>query len=237
MKIPGMFKHNFETDYKTLVIVFCGWWHRQSTGQPFEFSTTFKKEKVKFLCLKDLQQCYYLDNLYDETGEVVSSGITENINFLKNIIKESKCEKVVTIGCSMGGTAACMYGVSLNVDHICAFNPQTFIQPTKYTKRHGRVVGLVNENRDLLEHIKELGRINDSVKYGNICNLDYSEFTGTLELHHGIASKDKKHRINVSHHNKFYGLKTIIHPHRTHTKLCMRLRHEGKLKKIINKLI
>ena len=232
-----MFKHNFETDYKTLVIVFCGWWHRQSTGQPFEFSTTFKKEKVKFLCLKDLQQCYYLDNLYDETGEVVSSGITENVNFLKNIIKESKCEKVVTIGCSMGGTAACMYGVMLNVNHICAFNPQTFVQPIQYTKQHGRVITLVNENRDLLEHISELGRVEDSLEYGNICNLDYSKFKGTIELHHGTASKDKKHRINVSHYNKFSDLKTINHPHRSHAKLCWHLRNEGKLKKIINKLI
>lgn len=237
MKIPGMFKHNFETDYKTLVIVFCGWWGQHAPGQPFEFSTTFKKEKVKFLCLKDLQQCYYLDNLYDEKGEVVSSGITENINFLKNIIKESKCEKVVTIGCSMGGTAACMYGVLLNVNNVLAFNPQTFIQSTQYTKRHGQVRKLVNENRDLLEHIAQLGRVEDSIKYGNLCNLDYSEFNGIIELHHGSALKDKKHRINIIHHNKYQRLKTIIHWYRTHAKLCMRLRNANKLKKILNNIL
>lgn len=107
---------------KPLIITFGG--ISGQFHQPlFEFKKFLQKNvDCHFIYLKDTKQAWYqrgVVGLGDTIPEVVQS--------LKNIIKNINYSKTITLGSSMGGYAALLFGKLLEVDKILAFVPQTFI--------------------------------------------------------------------------------------------------------------
>jgi len=93
-----------------------------SAWGPFEF--------VKTLYGKNLHQFYVRDrdNLWYQYG---IDGLAENIDAAAKAmhaeVQKAPHKRVVTIGNSMGGYAAILYGILAGVDKVIAFAPQSFI--------------------------------------------------------------------------------------------------------------
>ena len=118
-------------EIKPLIIAFGG----ISGGiyQPvFEFKNFLQKTvDCHFIFVKDTNQCWY------HKGAIGLGNDIETVSHnLKNIINTINYSKVVTIGGSMGGFAALLFGSLLNVDGIISFSPQTFIDKES-RKLHG----------------------------------------------------------------------------------------------------
>lgn len=233
---PGILRRNFEKNYNTLVIVFAGWADPEyPNGQPFPFVKTFKEKPVKFVSIKDLDQCFYMNNLYDEDANVVSTGIQDHVRFLRGIIDESQCENIVTIGVSTGGFAAILFGVLLGVNHAVAFDPQTFIRPVKnYQSGRGWF------SCDVVLHRDKAKKLNptDVETYGNLCEIDYGIFTGKIQIHTGVARRDNRYKIHLEHDNMYENLEIHKYGEATiHAEIGYVLKMNGKLDEIANEVI
>ena len=109
-------------EIKPLIIAFGG----ISGGiyQPvFEFKNFLQKNvDCHFIFVKDTNQCWY------HKGAIgLGNSIDSASHNLKIIINRINYSKVLTIGGSMGGFAALLFGSILKVDGIISFSPQTFI--------------------------------------------------------------------------------------------------------------
>ena len=116
---------------KPLIITFGG--ISGQFHQPlFEFKKFLQKSvDCHFIYLKDTKQAWY------QRGVVgIGDTIPEVVQSLKNIIKNINYSKIITLGSSMGGYAALLFGKLLEVDKILAFVPQTFISQ-KDLRTHG----------------------------------------------------------------------------------------------------
>jgi len=232
---PGILKKNFDTDYDTLIIAFAGWADpRYPNGQPFPFVKTFKDKKVKFISIKDLDQCFYMNNLYDGDANILSNGIVEHVEILKKIIKESKCKNVATIGVSTGGFASILFGVLLGVKNVVAFDPQTFIRPIKnYQSGSGFLLSDVQDHNDKINKLN----LKDADIYGNLCKIDYSNFSGKIQIHTGASRRDRGYKIHLAHENEYKDLKIYKYDCGIHAQVAHDLKVNGKLNEIANELI
>lgn len=232
-KISGIKKINFDKEFETLIISFCSSWSIDDVIQPFQWTYTLGKLNAKVLCVRDLDQSYYLSNLYDESGEIVATDVIESKKYFSEIIRESRCKNIITMGSSCGGHASIMYGNLLNVNYVLAMNPQTFILPVKFVKRPGRILNLSNENEQLLQNVKLYGKENDAMNFGNFCELDFVDFTGNIKILRGRSTRDKKYRMHIDrcNNNKF---EILQYPHRAHgPKYVKWLRDSGELTRIL----
>lgn len=143
-----------------------------SYGQNYEWFKTIKKfENIKSfnkLWIRDLASAYW-------HGEYPGLGIGPFIlrDFIKQKIKESKAEKVITLGFSMGGYGAIMFGCLCNVDLVMVFSSQTWI-PEARRKRYNlykKWEGLqINEEYTDLKNI--------FIKYNENNKTEYNLFYG-----------------------------------------------------------
>ena len=106
------------SDY--LVIAFSGY------GQNFEWFGNMRKYdtylKFSKFWLRDLAKAYWHGKLPG-----IECGVIPLSEFIKEKIKESKAKKVMTIGLSMGGYAAILFGCLCNVDLVLSFSGQTHL--------------------------------------------------------------------------------------------------------------
>ena len=95
---------------------------------------------------------------YQQGLEGVSSNIDETVEVLHKIINELRPEKVYCTGMSMGGYAALLFGLLLNVDAILAFTAEILIgeeyarsyysnDSKKYDYRYKSLGNLIRENK------------------------------------------------------------------------------------------
>lgn len=92
-------------------------------GQPvFEFSKSLNRFSVNKLFMRDLEQLWYQRGLPGIRG-----GIQGVADYLGKQIAEQRIRRVVTLGNSMGGYAALLFGWLLRADEVHAFSPQTYI--------------------------------------------------------------------------------------------------------------
>lgn len=229
----SILKHDFDTDYKTLVICFAGSPWPTTEAARYEWVNFFKDKNVKTLHLRDYFQSYYMGNWFDELGNVIEGDVKSHAEFLSEIIKESGCDRVVTTGSSSGATASVLYGVLLNVDCVMAFNPQTYI--SKKLRWFSRLAGFA------FDHATP----EDQKSYFDLTNLDYEKFNGKIYYHWGANRQDRPYREHMKEFckkhphlgggnimNSLPDAKIYMQKHgiNSHDKLCARLKNMGFLK-------
>lgn len=106
---------------KNLLVTFGG--IQQGIGIPvFEFFNSVKELDCDKVFIRDYHQAWYQKGIDDS---ITSSHQIEN--YLKELIEAQSYQKVCFLGNSMGGYAAMLFGMNLEVSVAIAFAPQTFI--------------------------------------------------------------------------------------------------------------
>lgn len=144
----------------------------------FEFKNLLTSHfKCHFIFIRDLNQSWYLDE-YIETS----------LNNIKNTINKINYSKIITIGVSMGGYASILFGTLLNVNHILAFCPQTFINIENRKKYNDSRW----ENRINKIHLKNI-----NIEYYDLYSLDFSKTN--IKIFYGKLDKlDKIHSLRLN---------------------------------------
>lgn len=165
----------FNKDIKPLIITFGGI-SGGMQGPLFEFKKFLSKNiDCHVIFIRDTNQSWY------HKGVI---GFGENINEVKNnireIINKINYSMIITIGGSMGGYAALLFGSLLPVNGIIAFGPQTFIDKDNIKKYkdnrfESQMENLYNNNNDDTYYdLSKLSfqNINVQIIYGSECDLD-----------------------------------------------------------------
>ena len=242
---PGMFR-DFTKPGKTLVITFTGRWEfgiDRVRQQPFVYGIPLRKCSAKYLQVRDIDQGYYMGRLSDETGKIVATDVKTKVDYFRNVIKQSGCTNVVTMGICMGGHASVLFGTLLNADHVFAINLQTFIKDIKYlhkkSKSTSEMKTAYNEITDAATRAIEKNESDVDV-YGNLTNLDYSNFTGNLQAHFSSHSREDKYVEHFSRVKHLCKLKITRHQWNSeydHYNTSRMLRDTGKLDKILRSMV
>ena len=206
----------FNEDKKPLIITFGG--IGGGISQPlFEFKNFLKKNiNCHVIFIRDTKQSWY------QRGVIgLGDNINEVTNNIKEIISKINYSKIITIGCSMGGYAALLFGNLLNVNSILAFSPQTFIGKYKRKKfndnRYNKWIDKIHNDCDnTYFDLSKLNfeNINVQIIFGKNDNLDRI---------HAIQMRNKK---NIKVIGEFGGHGVVRD-----------LRNNGKLLIIINNII
>jgi hypothetical protein len=154
--------------YKTLSIVF------STAGQAGNKFTYFKVAHAlesDLLFVKSPNRVFYRGGLRD-----FSSDLGDSLRKIDSLIKAYDYSRVLTIGSSMGGYGANLWGVLLGVDHIVAagFTPLLNI-PSSHAERYGVVDHLWHvypDTRNLTVPQKR------TVIYGDMCLIDVMSAAG-----------------------------------------------------------
>lgn len=108
---------------KILVITFGG--IKQGLGMdipPFEFMRSLQDKAYDVIFLRDREQAYYHLGV-----KGIGKNIDAVVSFLTKIIDEGSYDLVVTLGNSMGGYAALLFGWQIKADVCIAISPRTFL--------------------------------------------------------------------------------------------------------------
>lgn len=176
--------------HSNLLVTFGG--INQNMGMPvFEFYKSLNKIKCDKCFIRDFNQAWYhLGVSHDHKS------IEALKKHLKKIISEGNYKSVSFVGNSMGGYAAILFGVLLNVDNILVFSPQTFI---------GKWKRMLNRDK---RWTKQINRIHKS-KIGNREYFDLktilnssNTFKGAISIFFSKNDKlDSVHSKRLKHFN------------------------------------
>lgn len=192
---------------------------RQGLGIPtFEFFNSLSNINCDKVFIRDFNQAWYQLGVDDEIN---SWNRLKEI--LDKIIVDNGYNKVLFLGNSMGGYGAMMFGTMLNVNHIVAFAPQTFINRKK------RFIHLDFRWRKQMKRIHKNKRIAEFVL--NIkSHLDKVEYSSQIDIYYSDSHRlDKSHAKQLSDSNN-----VILHPFKDGGHAIVKtLRDNGELMKII----
>ncbi|GAB4341412.1 MAG: hypothetical protein Kow0089_15780 [Desulfobulbaceae bacterium] len=104
---------------------------------PFEFQGVARPHRTNKLFLRDLHRSWYHAGLAD-----VTSGIEETAAFLREKVRETGASRVITMGNSMGGYAALLFGKLIDAAVIHAFSPQTVLHDERYIRNKERIAAV-----------------------------------------------------------------------------------------------
>jgi len=93
---------------------------------PLEFATITQDIPTKKIFLRDFSQSWYQAGLPGQT-----KSLEETASLLRQHIHEQGIRHLVTVGNSMGGYAALLFGALLGAQVALAFSPQTYLHPAK----------------------------------------------------------------------------------------------------------
>ncbi len=131
------------------IVVFGGLYQRP--GLPvFEFFKMLAPYEGNKVFVRDLNQCWY------SKGLDKSNNLEEVLIELKAKLEAFNSKKVVFLGNSAGAYAALVFGTLLEIDHIIAFSPQTFLS---------KLLRLLNREKRWGENIKKLYQNNPNPNY------------------------------------------------------------------------
>ncbi len=137
-------------------------------------------KNANILYVRDSKNKWYFNGI-----EGLSTDLETNILYLEKKIKESKSKKVTVIGECSGGFASILYGIKLNIDHIIAFNPQTYLDK--------ETILYYNDERWNLDKLEELEKNNSSY-----LNLKYLEKSNTkIDIIYSNNFIQKSHFENI----------------------------------------
>jgi hypothetical protein len=182
------------SDY--LIIAFSGY------AQNFEWFGTMRKYendyKFSKFWLRDVAKAYWHGKLPG-----INFGVIPLSNFINEKIEESKSQKVMTMGLSMGGYAALLFGCLCNVDLVLSFSGQTYLP--EYRRKKYKLYEKwehikINENHIDLRLLFNTYNKYNKTKY----KLIYGEFYNPDKIY---AERLKNERgvelipVNSSRHN------------------------------------
>ena len=183
----------------------------------FEFKK-FLSENIDchLLFIKDTKQSWY------HKGVI---GLGENINEVKNnitdIINKINYSMIITIGASMGGYAALLFGSILPVNGILAFGPQTFIDKDNRKKYKD------NTWKSKIEDIY----CNSDNTYYDLSKLSFQNIN--VQIIYGTDDKLDKIHAEIMEKNK----NIIVTGECGGHNVIKKLRDNGMLLKMINDMI
>lgn len=142
---------------------------------PFEFTKFMQTHfpECGYIYLRDHHQAWYFRGV-----QGFAESNTQLTAELDKLISSKEKSQTIFMGNSMGGFAAILYGVLLNVDTVLAFSPQTFINAGKRT---------ITKDIRWMKEILRLWKVVDS---------DY------FDLHYLKNTKDDHPEIHVFHSKK-----------------------------------
>lgn len=121
----------------------------------FDFFGRLKK--IESLTRKPLNKILVRDisnSWYHRDIEGLGAHVDEVSSSLETIIREIRPSRVITVGQSMGGYAAIMFGTLLNVDQIISFGPLSYLNSEEAVKYHDhrwlRVMRDLEKNRPVV---------------------------------------------------------------------------------------
>jgi len=95
---------------------------RTSAWGPFEFVKTLTGKNLHRFYVRDSRNRWYQDGV-----EGLATGIDAAAAAIRNRLEATPFERIMTVGNSMGGYAAILYGILIGADKVVAFAPQSFI--------------------------------------------------------------------------------------------------------------
>ena len=122
-------KVDFPQDARAVVVAF-GSRHAYKDTIPFEWTRTLESLPVAKIYVRDVYQIWYLKGLPGIADS--PRGVSD---YLCRLIDQQDIQRIVTIGGSMGGYAALLFGCLMGADEAHAFAGQSFL-PT----RRGRLL-------------------------------------------------------------------------------------------------
>jgi len=210
-----------EEDKKPLIVCFGGYWGGFG-GPVFEFKNFLSSnfDNCDFIFIRDLQQAWYFKGMDVKDFNIAAKNTDDNFEVLKNILKREKYSKVIFLGNSMGGYAAILYGILLNVDCVLSFSTQTFISSEK-RKKHG-------DDR-WSEQINSLHKSVKHHKHFDLFNLRKQNYKTTIRIF--IGSEDKLDAIHGENIKEMKNVSICIEKGNHHH--IKRLRNNGRLYEIL----
>ena len=206
---------------KNLLISFGGF--KQGLGMPvFEFYNSFSSVTCDKIFIKDDNKAWYHKGIDEDLYS-----INLIYKYIKGVISEGDYEKVCFVGNSMGGYAAILFGVLLNVDEILVFSPQTFINKWSRfiykDKRWGIQMNEIYKYKNRSVEYFDLKRFLKRNKY----------YSGKLSLYYSINDKlDKIHAERLKNINFVELFPIDFGGHN----IVRELKKTGDLNKILSKL-
>jgi len=184
---------DYSSDSRTLIICFTS----KVAINKFEwvnlFSSKYNHFKCKMLYVRDIKNSWWQTTYSGIEGH----GPKPLAKFLNEKIAELDIDRVITMGLSMGGYGAILFGCLLNVDTVFAFSPQTVLNEARYkkSKLHKKFKGL-NIDKPFTD-LKNVLSDNDNTK------TVYHLFYGDKNLH------DPQHAKRISN---IENVTVILHP-------------------------
>src|SRR5690554_3142961 len=197
---------------------------RMGLGMPvFEFYNSLENVPCDKIFITDPNQGWYHKGINSELTDIYKIA-----GFLKAEIEKAAYTNVCFIGNSMGGYAAMVFGSLLNVPHIIAFSPQTFIdkwnrfffQDKRWSAQLQRVYGYPQRGREFFDLKKHL----------NSSSLD---FTGNIAIYY--SKKDKLDGIHAERLRKFESVNLNPYDFGGH-QLIRALKESGQLSGIFSQI-
>lgn len=191
---------------------------------PFEFKRFLGRHplRVHTLFLRDASMSWYLagvDGLGDSVQEVA--------DFIAHEREQLGAARLFTLGSSMGGYAALLFGHLLNADVALAFGPQVYLDQA--TRRELKVPGYRYES--CLMKVEQMARSKGIDKYLKLTNL-LPLSIGKAHIHLG---QNETGDINQARgFNDQPNIKFVVWPGGNHM-VVKALRDEGKLLQILQR--
>lgn len=191
---------------------------------PFEFRRFLSRHplSIHLLFLRDPTMTWYLDGI-----EGVGNTVDEIASFISRERELLAVPSLFTLGSSMGGFAALLFGHILQADVVLAFGPQVFLD-TK-TRRELEVDSYSYAPR--LAEVEQLAAASHNEKYLKLTNFVPFKF-GKAHIH--LGQNEPSDLRQAARLNNLPNVKFVVWPGGNHM-VVKALRDEGKLLPLLKK--
>jgi hypothetical protein len=215
-------------DNNTVLVAFGG--INQRMGMPiFEFHKTISGIQADKIFIRDFSQAWYQKGI-----DFQINSISALIDHLRSVLFERNYDRVCFIGNSMGGFAAILLGTILNVDHIIAFSPQTFID--KWNRlyyldfRWKNQINSVHKNKNKIKEYFDLKSFLPKKTYNSIIEVYYSPLHRLDRIH----AKRLKNIKNIDLNKVYEGGHAIVKTLKNEGILLKKISQSLKIEEEIN---
>ena len=148
---------------------------------PYEFHSLVSDISCKKVFVRDLNRLWYHGGLPG-----FSDDVDQTLEGFRRLMEQQGVKKLITVGVSMGGYAAILYGTLLGAEQIYTFSPNTRIYSNLVLRLWGWKTGTT-------EHVKHIIKIKEEVK---------EEYKETLNLRHWLNKRQEYPEISVYYPSK-----------------------------------
>lgn len=186
---------------------------KQNIGMPvFEFYKSLQGIECDKCFVRDFNQAWYHLGVDENCNSIDSVK-----NHLEKIIEAGNYKKICFVGNSMGGYAAILFGVLLDVNKILVFSPQTFIGKWRRflykDKRWSVQINRIHKSKKVNKRYFDLLNIfKENKSFGGTISVYFSK-NDKLDALHAKRMKNNKlvnlNEINLGGHNLVRELKSL----------------------------